>query len=479
MEASLRMGTCTNLVRAEYQTCGMCAAGDGYRRADLSTPLVRHLLTGDGPMRTTWLLVGFLVPALAAAETRRTTVEVKVRKRAGEKAEALAVVPAGTDLEVVREDGRWVVVRFKGTEGYVTRSTLSEPPPSSAPPAPAWSGGRRTETGLELALYVEITAPTAVLRAERATTSNVLATLARGARIAVLDATSEPAWIHGRDDQGHDGWIARGDVTDGSAPAAETTDPRGAVTAPVFHSAPPRALELGAAAGVGFRSLGMDLTSNSAGGLTNYLVDADSVAATLGVDALLRTGAWFVGFDGAAQTSVSSPGIDYPGPTSAAGKVAFRTVTGDVGVRAGRRVRDAIELALRLGGHYDAFLPRDVDNAGMLPRERLLAATIGARVELRPRTSRFGAVIRTDVLAVGSRAQTPGLEDGTSSSASAIWGGVTVRLAVTRRWMVFGAYDFARMSTAWSGMSSRQPGVTSTHRIDTAQLVQLGVGAEL
>jgi hypothetical protein len=115
----------------------------------------------------------------------------------------------------------------------------------------------------------------------------------------------------------------------------------------------------------------------------------------------------------------------------------------------------------------------------MLPRERLLGATAGARVELRPPTSRFGAVLRTDVLVVGSRAQTPGLEDGTSSTAHAVWGGVTVRLAVTRRWTVFGAYDFARMSTTWSGMSSRQPGVTSTHRIDTAQVAQLGVGAAL
>ena len=308
----------------------------------------------------------------------------------------------------------------------------------------------------------------------------MLATLPRGARIEVVDATSEPGWIHGRDEEGHDGWIARSEVTDGAAPAAATTDPRGDVAAPTFHAAASRSLELHIGAGIGFRSLGMDLTSNSAGGLTNYLVDADSVAATLDIDALLRpSGAWIVGFDGVAQTSVSSPGIDYPGPTSAAGKVAFRTIAGELGVRAGRRVRGAIELAVRVGGHYDAFLTREVDNAGMLPRERLLGATVGARVELRPPTSRFGAMLRADVLAFGSRAQTPGLEDGTSSTAHAVWGGVVVRLAVTRRWMVFGAYDFARMSTTWSGMSSRQPGVTSTERIDTAQIAQLGVGAVL
>lgn len=427
-------------------------------------------------MRTLWLLVGLALPVVAAAETRRTAVEVTVRKKAGEKAAAVAVVPAGTDLEVVREDGRWVVVRIKGADGYVTRTSFV-PPPVAAPASSAWSAPRRSDAGVELSLYVGVTAASGSLHADRTTSSAVVATLARGARIAVVDAASDPDWIQGRDDQGHAGWIARREVTDGAPAALEVRAPTAAAT---FSGAPARPLELRVFAGVGFRSLGMDLTSNSAGGLTNYLVDADSVAGTLEVDALLRpAGAWLVGFDGAAQTSVASPGIDYPGPTSAAGKVAFRTVTGELGVRAGRRFRDAIELAARIGGHYDAFLPRDVDNAGMLPRERLLGATAGARLELRPSQSRFGAVVRADVLVLGSRAQTTGLEDGTSSTAHAVWGGVTIRIAATRRWAVFGAYDFARMSTSWSGMSTRQPGVTSTSRIDTAQVMQLGVGAAL
>lgn len=427
-------------------------------------------------MRALWFLVGLALPAIATAETRRTAVEVTVRKRAGEKAAAVAVVPAGTDLEVVREEGRWVVVRVKGADGYVTRTSFVAAL-AAAPASSAWSAARRSDAGIELSLYVGVTAASGSLHAERSATSPVVATLARGARIAVVDAGSDPAWIQGRDDQGHAGWIARREVTDG-APA--TLDVREPEVAAKFVGAPARSLELRVFAGVGFRSLGMDLTSNSAGGLTNYLVDADSVAGTLEMDALLRpAGAWLVAFDGTAQTSVASPGIDYPGPTSAAGKVAFRTVSGELGARAGRRFRDAIELAIRVAGHYDAFLPRDVDNAGMLPRERLLGATAGARLELRPSRSRFGAVVRADVLVFGARAQTTGLEDGTSSTAHAAWGGVTIRIAATRRWAVFGAYDFARMSTSWSGMSTRQPGVTSTHRVDTAQVVQLGVGAAL
>ncbi len=44
---------------------------------------------------------------------------------------------------------------------------------------------------------------------------------------------------------------------------------------------------------------------------------------------------------------------------------------------------------------------------------------------------------------------------------------------------VFGGYDFSRASTEWSGMSVRQPGVTRTRRVDTAQLVQLGISTAL
>jgi uncharacterized protein YgiM (DUF1202 family) len=428
-------------------------------------------------MRTLWLLAGLLAPALAVAESRKTTVEVTVRKRAGAKAAAITVVPAGTDVEVVREDGRWVVIRVKGGEGYVPRTTLTAA--AAAPATSVWSASRRGDGGLVLALYVDVTAATATLRADRTPQSAALATLARGAKIEVIDG-SDPEWIHGRDGQGHDGWIARREVTEGAVSGA-SGDLRGSTAAePAFDHNPTRKLEVRFAAGVGFRSLGMELTSNQGGGLTNYVVDADAAAATLAVDALFRpAGAWLVGVDGSLETSLSSPGIDYPGPTSASGKVPFETIAADLGVRAGRRVRGSVELSVRLGAHYDAFITRDVDNAGMLPRERLAGVTAGARVELRPSASRIGATLFGDVLVAGSRAQTPGLEDGTSNTAHAAWGGLTVRIALTRRWAVFGAYEFARMSTTWSGMSSRQPGVTSTRRTDIGQLAQLGIGAEL
>ena len=434
-------------------------------------------------MRSTIVTCGLLAFALAGnvlADTRTTTAAVTVRKKAGEKEPALGTLAAGTEVEVVREEGRWVRIRTKKIEGYVTRTTLSDPiaPVTSAA---VWSAPRRPN-GVEVTdLFIQVTAATGTLRSAPKTDAPKVADVTRGGKLSVIDAASNPAWIHGRDEQGHDGWIARAEIDNGASGVAvtgvdlATSEPRGQLTRGAL-----RHLAIRTDLGIGYRSLGMDLTSNAAGGLTNYVVDADAVAVTLDTSAIVRMSApWFVAADIRGQFSSASPGIDYLGPTSPSGKIPFRTFGIDVGGRAGLRVKRAIDLSLGAGGHYDAFLTRAVDNAGMLPRERLAGLTLGAAAEITPLHSPFSATLRVDALVIGSRAQTPGLEDGTSNTAHAVWGGLTVRYLLGRHWAAFGAYEFGRASTSWSGMSHRQPGVTSAQRIDTTQLLQLGLSTEL
>ena len=291
----------------------------------------------------------------------------------------------------------------------------------------------------------------------------------------------------------NEGYVARTQVTDDTpAPAqsntwsahppdvlgkrAETVASTTGVIAE-YTRAPPQRLVLHAELGIGYRTLGMDLTSNAEGGLTNYLVDADAMATGFSATGTLHLSGMLVGFDARTELSTSSPGIDYPGPTATAGKIPFTTFAADAGARLGLRTGD-IELAVRAGGHYDAFLPKSVDNAGMLPRERLLGLVAGVRADIAPAHSRFGASARFDILALGSRAQTPGLEDGKDSSAHALWGGVTVRYSVGH-WSPFAAFDFGRATTSWTGASVREPSVTNAHRTDTTQLLQIGIGAEL
>jgi len=430
-------------------------------------------------------VVAWMVASVAPAEAepRHTLEPVALHKKPGENEPVVARLPANTEVTVLGVEGRWLRVRANGVEGYLTRTTVSAATPSDAAPAGQWSAARKANGRLAGELFVAVVAPTAALRTEPRPDAAPVGELAQGARLAVVDAASDPAWIHARDQVGHDGWIARTQVDSGGSSVAITgADLRapGPARADDRAPRPVHRLAVRADLGIGFRALGMDLTSNAEGGLTNYVLDASAVAATLDADAVLRlSGAMFVALDARVSASDSSPGIDYPGPTSPAGKIPFRTFEGSAGARIGVRVHRAFDVALRAGGHYDAFLAASVDNAGMLPRERLLGATLGARVDIAPERSRFAITARFDALIAGGRRQTSGLEDGTASTARALWGGLTMRYALGHRLAVFGGYDFSRASTQWTGTSARQPGVTRTRRIDTAQGVQIGLGTEL
>jgi len=421
-------------------------------------------------------------PAPAHAGPRRTLEAVALRKRPGEKEPVVARLAAGAEVTVLAIEGRWLRVRAGGVEGYLTRTTVSAPDPADAAPGGQWSAARKVDGRLVGDLYLDVVAATAALRAQPRGDAAQLAALPRGARLTVVDAAGDPAWIRARDAAGHDGWIARGEVDNGASGVVVTgVDLRGVASrdAPAA-AAPARPLAVRADLGIGFRALGMDLTSNADGGLANYALDAGAVAATLDVDAVLRLGgALFAAGDARISASESSPGIDYPGPTAPAGKIPFHTVAADAGVRIGARLHRVFDVALRAGGHYDAFLAASVRNAGMLPRERLLGATLGARVDIAPEASRFTITARFDALVIGARQQTPGLEDGPSSTARALWGGLAMRYALGHRFAGFAGYEFERATTEWTGMSTRQPGATRTRRIDTAQLFQIGISTEL
>ncbi len=443
-------------------------------------------------MRWLGLICALVVSApllVASAEPRRTLEAVTLRAKPGERAAVVARLPANAAVKVLGVEGRWLRVRAGNVEGYLTRTTVSpaggdeRADRGDGAPAGRWSAARNVDGALVSAMFVEVGATTAALRVEPRPEAALVVTVARGARLVVIDAARDPAWVRARDAAGREGWIDRAAIDNGaSAVVVAGVDLRGGAGAAPARAEAAGARVVRAELGLGLRTLGMSLTSNGEGGLSNYVLDAEAIAATLELEAALPRPAGarlVVAADVRASASASSPGIAYAGPTAPAGKIPFRTLSGDVGVRVGTRARRVFELALRLGGHYDAFVARRVRNAGMLPREHLLGATLGARVDIVPARSRFTVTMRFDALVWGARDQTEGLEDGTSSTARALWGGLTMRCALTRRLAVFGSYDFARASTTWTGASVRQPGVTGTQRIDTAQVVEIGVSASL
>lgn len=431
-------------------------------------------------------------------ESRQTTDQVVLRDKPGEKQAPLATLPSGATVIVEAERGRWLRVRSGKLVGYLARTTVTTPPPpatvvAAVEPEPVvettavsgWSSRRSDpSSGTSTQLYAEVTGA-AALRADPKLDAPVVVEMQRGSRLVVVDASSTAGWVRARDEHGAEGWIPLDRVGNGSAavalssaiPTAEVATEKRDATRPASER---HGLELHIDMGVGYRVIGMNFTSNGTAGLANYLVSADASAADVGVDMVMfRAGKLSLGIDGELEASDSSPGISYAGPSQPGGRIPFSTLDVDAGVRAGFRTRRLFELAVRGGVHYDAFIAEDVDNAGMLPRERLFGATLGARADVVPPGSRFGATLHADALVVGSRRQTPGLEDGTSSTERAVWAGMIVRVRLARHFSLLSAYDFARVTTQWSGVSVRMPGVTNARRVDSSQLVQLGLSIDL
>lgn len=457
------------------------AAADAAKPADAPTP------APDAPPKPAVEPPAPAAPQPIQKGPRTIIVEVALHKTPGERAPTIVKLPKGTVVEVERAEGRWLRVRAGKFVGYVTRTTVSGGDATEEDAAGGWSAQRRAGQSSVpgTGLFVRVRAETAALRAEPRTDAASLAPVARDAKLVVIDGPRTAGWLRARDDHGNEGWIERSLVVDGAAAAAlpaatARTEVATAAGRTGGSAREPARWLVRADAGIGLRMVGMDFTSNGAGGLANYLVTADAAAADVAVDAVTRLSRrLLVGADGRLQVSRSSPGIDYPGPSGPSGEIPFSTFGSDVGVRAGFSARETFELAARGGLHYDAFLAHDVDNAGLLPRERLLGGTVGIRANVAPPSSRVTVSGRFDALVIGSRAQTPGLEYGESSTARAFWGGVTLRVQVTRYFAAMGAYDFSRASTQWSGMSVRDPGVTEAKRVDSSQLVQIGLSTDL
>ena len=91
----------------------------------------------------------------------------------------------------------------------------------------------------------------------------------------------------------------------------------------------------------------------------------------------------------------------------------------------------------------------------------------------------MSASLRFDALVAGHRGQTAGLEDGASNTPHALWAGGAIRIQLGRRLSLMTGIDLARATTDWEGMSNRAPGSTRARRVDSSQIFQIGLGAQL
>jgi uncharacterized protein YgiM (DUF1202 family) len=429
----------------------------------------------------TSLVTGVATVAAEPAAPYQAKEDLIVRVKPGEKEDLVVKVPAGTAVKVEKMEGRWFKVRVGDKAGYVARTQLSGGPPADGGGSGVWSAPRHQGGREAVGLFLEVVgAQGATLRKEPAGTAPKVGAVAKGGRLAIVDAT-RPDWVQVRDEAGVAGWVARGEVDNGASSVSVTgVDLKGVSE---FHpdepdyDRPGRRL-LRADAGLGYRSLGMTFSSAGTSPLANYLVAAATPTLVLGGD-VQAGGRVTFGADAHLALGTSAPGDGINYVASQGGKIGFSTIDLNAGGRLGVRFGSAVQIAVRLGVRSETFHTSDVTNPGMLPSERLSAVTAGAQVEIVPPHSRVSASATLEDLVSGSRTQTAGLEDGAQSTAHALWAGLTFRYVLRPGLSVLGAFQFGRATTTWTGMSMRTPDVNGAQRVDTSQLVQLGLSAEL
>lgn len=451
----------------------------------------------------TVVLAAFVAAAEAGPtrDERTTTVDVTVRRRPGERQVAVGKLPAGTDVVVEAEQGRWLRVRAGRITGYVTRTTLSaskaaalvasandetatatristEPVGDRERPQPtSWRTARDREAAS--ALLATITVSSAALRAEPRAAARKLASIANRARVVVVDARTTPGWIAVRDGDGHTGWIAAhelGDTNDGAVVDDSRSGPTGvsptanAKAAPARPAAaavqtrsvgePRRAWSLHLAAGAGYRA---SATAIEAAGVEEQ-VAASATVARLQVDAAVSpVRVLSIGVDARADLGRTASHVD------GAASAIHATRGLSAGVRIGLRSRGLAALSLRAGMRRETA--ELIDGTGTT--DELAGTTAGVRLDVLPPGSRLSARVEIDTLVVGTWQRDAAMPD----PARATWAGMTVGVRIVGGVSLQAAFEMGRASTTWTQMTATE--TINTQRIDTSQLFQVGLSGAL
>jgi uncharacterized protein YgiM (DUF1202 family) len=308
---------------------------------------------------------------------------------------------------------------------------------------------------------VMVTAPRAKLRAKPTEKGRSRGKVKKGAKLVVLE--QKTGWMLVEDPDGDAGWIRTADVSEpGLRPHRE----------------------IRVQARLGFERMAQVFRSNGNGNLPNYDIGAAAAAVSLRGDVLQKYKAsYLIGVDLRYDLGRSSPGIRVESGGAAA-DVPY--TTHDLGVRAiagyDLHHRTGAAALGRVGYHYGLFQIANVGdftkNLAHLPSETLTGFTIGAGAEAPRVTDKIGVRVAVDYLAVGSRAQTVGLEDGQVSTAQAAWANLVVNYAWKPGMTIDFGYNYEWAKTVWSGAvpaSMRGTGATEAARKDTGHALSVGL----
>ena len=315
--------------------------------------------------------------------------------------------------------------------------------------------------------YVVVKVASAKLYEEASSEGEPINTASEGSKLFVVERDGK--WIKVEDDEGNEGWVKASKVEDGESGPAYKWDK----------------FAKRARAGLGYASMTQNFTSN---GATDPSYKLSSAAAVLGVggDVLYDySPTYLIGGDLGYRLQVASPGIRYSDGDNSV-NIGYKVHQLDLGVRGGYKLSKTSGMVAyaRLGYHYERFGVNNVSdftkNLAYLPSEILQGPTIGAIFEMPKLTEKFAVRAGFDYLKfLASRKQTVNLEDGSTSSPSALWLNLGTVYDWKPAWKITGDYQFTYAKTEWSGAvdgSMRPQMATSASRKDSLHLLMIGLG---
>jgi SH3-like domain-containing protein len=317
--------------------------------------------------------------------------------------------------------------------------------------------------------YVIVKVASAKIYEEQSTKSDELNAASEGSKLFVVERDGK--WIKVEDEEGNAGWVKASKVEDGGGGGGSYKWEK---------------LAKRARAGLGYESMTQNFSSNGATD-PNYKLSSAAAVLWLGGDVLYDySPKYLIGADLGYKLAIASPGIRYANDAGEAVNIGFKTHKVDLGVRGGYKLSKDTGMAAyaRLGYHYERFGINNVSNfeknLAYLPSEILQGVTIGGIFEMPKLTDKFAVRASFDYLKLlASRKQTVNLEDGSSSSPSALWLNLGTVYDWKPAWKITGDYQFTYAKTAWSGQvdgSMRPQMATSANRKDSSHLLMLGLG---
>lgn len=316
--------------------------------------------------------------------------------------------------------------------------------------------------------YVVVKVASAKIYEEQSTKSDEINAASEGSKLFVVERDGK--WIKVEDDEGNAGWVKASKVEDGGGGGSYKWEK----------------LAKRARAGLGYESMTQNFSSNGATD-PNYKLSSAAAVLSLGGDVLYDySPKYLIGADLGYKLAIASPGIRYADDAGNAVNIGFKIHQVDLGVRGGYKLSKETGMAAygRLGYHYERFGVNNVSdftkNLAYLPSEILQGPTIGASFEMPKLTDKFAARASLDYLKfLASRKQTVNLEDGSTSTPSALWLTLGTVYDWKPAWKITGDYQFTYAKTAWSGAvdgSMRPQMATSASRKDSSHLLMLGLG---